>query len=1085
MSRLQRSQIVRHLAKAVGVPVKELLDATSPPEEKADNDREVNITDDTAPWDGPVDGITLFKDIYNLLGQAMWMADTARMTVAFWIIASVSFRVFRRFPYLRIKSPDRNCGKSTLIDLVAELVFKPLVSADVSPAALYRLAEAAQPTILLDEFDNADQIKDLTQLLNAGYDANRVAIRCNADKGTVERFRTFCPKVTASIRHLAETAESRSLPIDMQRVPADAERNLTELCDIDPAVFLTIKRKILAWVEDNIDRIKTTRPERPDWLKTRDWDIWRPLFTVADVIGGPAPALVLQAAGGVSKDRVIEQSLAIEILSCIREMSKEPAFVVMVERGGKDEVFLPSQKIVDFCNAQEEASWANWRTGDKSGLTVERLAKELCRQFKLQSVQVQYQSQLYQAQRHRGYWLASFKPLFASYLPPEHQPPPPEDPPPTPPSDTSQASGGSADGQEKENSRSGVKNTSGPVHFHVSGSNAGISDGQVAEMDLCAAQVQNEHFVSATTTQQKSYEEVHRFRPDFRGADANSFLAIDVETAAELESGGKVSRDALNPYKAELRILSAATPSGNIIVHDFRTGPLPDYLRTAIATNPLIAHGTAFDLAVLAANGIKTSRNVFCTLTASRLLTAGLQDSNDLGAVMNRHLDIDLPKQLGAIDWGGMFLTDQQLAYCRNDVAHLHRLKDALEAKLANPVNAQGDGADGVDLVKVADLEMSLIPLVVDIRLRGVRVDRSRLELLLAAYEGHKKQLATDIRDELQAPNINLASPEQLLHALKSAGLDIPNTRKETLSAVAHPIAALIVNYRGLVGLCDTMQGWLEYLDGNNRLYPPLNPLGADTGRFSCKKPNLLATPRDSEIRGCFIPDDDYVLIEADYANIEMRIAAWFAMDERMLVIFRDGGDIHGETAALILGDRQARQQAKPINFGCLYGGGAERLRITARTKYGIEFSPEQARQYHAGIFNMFRGLQSWQQSARASAPGLTYGTTLYGRRRWADPADSKDTWNWNRFQLATNLPVQGTGADAIKLALVRLHRELAGTDVRILLQVHDSILVQAPRESAHEVQDLVRQAMCGAFHEILGPDFPVALDTSISERWG
>ena len=279
----------------------------------------------------------------------------------------------------------------------------------------------------------------------------------------------------------------------------------------------------------------------------------------------------------------------------------------------------------------------------------------------------------------------------------------------------------------------------------------------------------------------------------------------------------------------------------------------------------------------------------------------------------------------------------------------------------------------------------------------------------------------------------------------------------------------------------DGWNAWTAITD----LYPPLNPLGADTGRFSCKKPNLLATPRDSEIRGCFIPDDGCVLIEADFSNIEMRIAAWFAREERMLAVFRDGGDIHGETAALILGDRQARQPAKPINFGCLYGGGAERLRITARTKYGIEFSAEQAKQHHDRFFTTYGGLQSWQQSAKASAPGLTYGTTPYGRRRWADPADSKDTWNWNRFQLATNFPVQGTGADAIKLALVRLHQELSGTDARILLQVHDSILVQAPRESAHAVKDLVRQAMCDAFHEILGPDFPVAVDTNISERWG
>lgn len=165
----------------------------------------------------------------------------------------------------------------------------------------------------------------------------------------------------------------------------------------------------------------------------------------------------------------------------------------------------------------------------------------------------------------------------------------------------------------------------------------------------------------------------------------------------------------------------------------------------------------------------------------------------------------------------------------------------------------------------------------------------------------------------------------------------------------------------------------VDGLDSNSRLNPPLNPLGADTGRFSYKKPNLMAIPRNSEIRGCFIPEDGLVLIEADFSNIEMRVAAWFAGEERMLAVFRNEGDIHGETAALILGDRQARQPAKPINFGCLYGGGAERLRITARTKHGIEFSADQARQYDR-FFTSYSGLRSWHQSAKSSAAGLTYG---------------------------------------------------------------------------------------------------------------
>jgi DNA polymerase I-like protein with 3'-5' exonuclease and polymerase domains len=215
---------------------------------------------------------------------------------------------------------------------------------------------------------------------------------------------------------------------------------------------------------------------------------------------------------------------------------------------------------------------------------------------------------------------------------------------------------------------------------------------------------------------------------------------------------------------------------------------------------------------LLEANGIKTSENVFCTLTASRLLTAGLRDSNDLGAVLKRHLGLELSKELGASDWGGLFVTTEQLEYCRNDVAHLHALQRALQAKLANPSNDGGDGVEGADLTRVATLEMSLIPLVVDTRLRGIKIDRARLEQILRTYEGHKKELAAELRTEFQAPKLNFASPKQLLHALKTLGLELSDTSKETLSAVVDPLAGRILRYRELAGLCTTLKSWLEGL---------------------------------------------------------------------------------------------------------------------------------------------------------------------------------------------------------------------------------------------------------------------------------
>jgi DNA polymerase I-like protein with 3'-5' exonuclease and polymerase domains len=241
------------------------------------------------------------------------------------------------------------------------------------------------------------------------------------------------------------------------------------------------------------------------------------------------------------------------------------------------------------------------------------------------------------------------------------------------------------------------------------------------------------------------------------------------------------------------------------------------------------------------------------------------------GAVLKRHLGLELPKEFGASDWGGLFVTAEQLD-CRNDVVHLHALQRALQAKLANPANDDGDGVEGTDLTRVVALEMSLIPMVVDIRLRGIKIDRSRLEQILKTYEARRKHLAAELRTEFQAPKLNFASPKQLLHALKTLGLELSDTSKETLSAVVEPVAGQILRYRELAGLCTTLRSWLEGLDHDNRLYPPLNPLGADTGRFSCQKPNLLAVPRNSEVRACFIPDDsEHVLIESDFANIEMR----------------------------------------------------------------------------------------------------------------------------------------------------------------------------------------------------------------------
>ena len=132
---------------------------------------------------------------------------------------------------------------------------------------------------------------------------------------------------------------------------------------------------------------------------------------------------------------------------------------------------------------------------------------------------------------------------------------------------------------------------------------------------------------------------------------------------------------------------------------------------------------------------------------------------------------------------------------------HLHGLQEVLQAHLANPGNEHGDGIEGVDLVRVSQLKMALIPLVTDVRVRGIKIDRPRLEQILSTHQANKKQLATELRAELQLPKLNFASPKQLLAALRALGLEIEDTNKDTLSAVVNPIAGRIVRYRQLAGL--------------------------------------------------------------------------------------------------------------------------------------------------------------------------------------------------------------------------------------------------------------------------------------------
>jgi putative DNA primase/helicase len=403
-----RSQLCRQLAKPLGVRVSALEDLTVaevPPEKRG------RIEETIEPWGDPVDGVVLLQEIYGQVSRFVIIDDNGYVVTCLHSVLAYSWEVFFKLPILRLKSPVKRCGKSTMLDVIERLVLRPLLTVSVSPAGLFRIIENFHPYIMVDEADTFGAENDeLRTIVNGGFERGRPAIRVNKETLKPEFFDTFCPKVLASIGGLHETIEDRSIIVNMKRKPPGAE--VEELCDCDLSVFTTLRRKLQRWAIDNRDTIKATKLPRPKALLDRAWNKWRPLLTIAHVVGGKWPDMCLKAALDMAGDADEERSHAIEALIRIRDVFKEKRNELLFSKRDNKKL-LPTFKILDHLNSDKEAPWADWGKGDDKGLTTHKLASML-KPFKIKSAQRQINGM-----HCHGYFLEDFKEAFESYLSPE------------------------------------------------------------------------------------------------------------------------------------------------------------------------------------------------------------------------------------------------------------------------------------------------------------------------------------------------------------------------------------------------------------------------------------------------------------------------------------------------------------------------------------------------------------------------------------------------------------------------------------------------------------------------------------------
>ena len=475
-------------------------------------------------------------------------------------------------------------------------------------------------------------------------------------------------------------------------------------------------------------------------------------------------------------------------------------------------------------------------------------------------------------------------------------------------------------------------------------------------------------------------------------------------------------------------------------------------------------------------------------LKNNRKLRSVVFDSTLAGYILNPSAKSYTPSMLYAEYSGGHYgtiKTDSDEPQVQETMA-LYRIVPHLQSKL-----------EANDQQKLLKLEIQLAEVLADMEKEGFLVEREGLTEYGKQITAEVELLQQKIYEEA-GQDFNLNSPKQLGKVLFE-DLGIPPKKKtksgyspnaEVLESLApqYPIVSDILEYRTVSKLKSTYcDGLLKVIDDDGRIHSTLNQTDTRTGRLSSSEPNLqnipVRKPIGSELRKFFTARPGYLLVDADYSQIELRVLAAVADDPNMIEAFRSGQDIHRITASQVFNvpfdyvTPEMRSRAKAVNFGIVYGIGAFSL------AKDIGVSRKEADAYIKGYLHHFSGVDRYMQEVVEQAKTDGYVKTLYQRRRYLPELTSSNR-NLRAFgeRVARNMPIQGTAADIIKIAMVRVYDRLnaEGLDAKLIMQVHDELIVEAEESIAQRVCDLVRDEMENA----IKLSVPMKVDAHVGKTW-
>lgn len=598
--------------------------------------------------------------------------------------------------------------------------------------------------------------------------------------------------------------------------------------------------------------------------------------------------------------------------------------------------------------------------------------------------------------------------------------------------------------------------------------------------------------------------------------DGCSCIVFDTETTG------------LQPVTGGLRLVQVAAEGKPVVVVDVwkldtrGKQVLKDFFERTIRI--WFAHNAVFDVGWLQAQGIHPAGRVFCTMLATKLVDNGTTNLKvGLASAVSRYMQIELSKEQQASDWSASDLSEEQLVYAANDVRYLVILTQYLNHFIKKK-----------DLKQAWILEAQAIPAIAQMWRTGIPFDRGELEQLQEFYVQEIERLGCEFLTDLDAAmpdehklprdedgsfnlrtrttgsvrlgtkklaGFNLNSSKQLIEKLTvllgKPPLDKNNKPSASRSALRsyeadHQVIHLYLAWKRAEKRRQMVVSLMEHQDPDGYIRASYLQLGADTGRMSCRNPNLQQVPRDSGFRKAARAKDGYVFVVADFGQMELRLAAAVSKDPIMIDAFQRDIDLHTLTAQAIYTEptddeaelKARRQVAKSANFGLLYGSGAAGLREYAGAM-GITMTLEDAQVIREKFHQQYQGIDRWQKEQQAASqkpckdrlgevriPGT-------GMLRYL-PGDM------NRLTTRCNTPIQGAGAAILKRALGDLWLDLRQVDedeARLSAVVHDEVLLLVKEGFEDKWKDLLSKRMVDA-EAVWLKEIPAVADAAYGKTW-